>query len=126
MGDELVSGKKISWVDISTGLDLLEPLKSRHPGLFVWQNEGGTGWEAHLPNGKLPKQVDVISIDDYSKNASAMAAWYSTTLYSVLMPTQVNYMRVFSRLTLPTDDRLVYLSVCSLYRDRSGLESTHT
>jgi hypothetical protein len=81
VGDELVSGKKITWTDISTALAMLNPIKQRYPQLFVWQNEGGTGWESHLPNGKLPAEVDVISIDDYGLSPNATREWYRTTLY---------------------------------------------
>lgn len=60
VGDELVSGKRITWTDISTALAMLGPLKQRHGQLFVWQNEGGTGWESHLPGGKLPPEVCML------------------------------------------------------------------
>lgn len=60
VGDELVSGKRITWTDISTALAMLGPLKQRHDQLFVWQNEGGTGWETHLPGGKLPPEVCIL------------------------------------------------------------------
>lgn len=92
VGDELVSGKKISWEDIVTAARLLGPLKTKHPHLFVWQNEGGTGWEHKLPNGMLPAEIDVISIDDYAKSPNATRSWYTETLYQVL---NASHQRVF-------------------------------
>ena len=92
VGDELVSGKKISWEDIVTAVRLLSPLKSKHPHLFVWQNEGGTGWESKLPSGMLPAEIDVISIDDYAKSPNATRSWYTETLYQVL---NASHQRVF-------------------------------
>jgi hypothetical protein len=78
VGDELVSGKHITWTGIAKAMRLLNPLKAKYKHLFVWQNERGTGWEA-----KMPAEVDVISIDDYGKSPNATRQWYKT-LYTVL------------------------------------------
>jgi hypothetical protein len=93
VGDELVSGKRISWEDVATAVRTLAPLKKKYKNLFVWQNEGGTGWEAKLPAGLLPAEIDVISVDDYAKSTKELRQWYENTLYKVL---NASTQRVFA------------------------------
>ena len=86
VGDEIVSAKEITWVDISTAVrTVLQPLKQRYPHLFVWQNEGGASrWWEKLPNGTLPSEIDVISIDAYGLTPNATRAWYRRNLYTIM------------------------------------------
>jgi hypothetical protein len=87
VGDELVSGKDISWEDVVTAVRVLNPLKKKYEHLFVWQNEGGTApWRKppKLQGGKIPAEIDVISIDAYSLSPNATRQWYEDTLYPLL------------------------------------------
>jgi hypothetical protein len=87
VGDELVSAKHITWGDIATAVRTLSSLMKQYPHLFVWQNEGGASrWWEKLPNGTLPSEIDVISIDAYSLSPNETREWYKKNLYPVLNP----------------------------------------
>ena len=66
VGDELFPGK-ISLADFTTCIRALQIFKDAHSalGLVTWENEGGTGWIADFAKTGIPKELDVISMDDY-------------------------------------------------------------
>lgn len=72
IGDELFPGK-ISFDNFTSALRAVQDVKNIHKdkNLVSWENEGGTGWIDFIkeaPGGKLPVELDIISIDDYSLN----------------------------------------------------------
>jgi len=88
IGDELISGKSVSAEDLQAVVDTLTPVKKDYPHLFLWLNEGGTAWPKKITSGKLPTELDVISIDDYALTVDEHRAFYNDTLYPMLGPKQ--------------------------------------
>ena len=75
LGDELLSGGKISVANLSTALRAVDALKKQFPtyNLVAWENEGGgkptSRWVNYVKTelgGMLPPELDAFSIDDYS------------------------------------------------------------
>ena len=97
LGDELLSGGKISVANLSTALKAVDALKKQYPtyNLVAWENEGGgkptSRWVNYVNTelgGMLPPELDAFSIDDYSLDAAGHRQFYESTIYPMLHPHQ--------------------------------------
>ena len=96
IGDELFPGK-IPLQDFLTALKAVDLFKKEfiNRNLITWENEGGTDWVQFVNKelgGKLPIELDVFSIDDYSMNASEHKHFHETVIYPMLHPHQKIYL----------------------------------
>ena len=95
IGDELFPGK-ISVQNLTTALSLVTAFKQEFPSplrdsLLTWENEGGTSWVDYVNHelgGKLPADLDVFSIDDYSMSVEDHREFHEKTIYPMLHPHQ--------------------------------------
>ena len=96
IGDELFPGK-IPLQDFLTALKAVDAFKQEFADkkLITWENEGGTNWVEFVNkelDGKLPAELDIFSIDDYSMNASQHKHFHETVIYPMLHPHQKIYL----------------------------------
>jgi len=93
IGDELISGGKVTYAEFMTCLEAVSELKADHPSLFTWLNEGGTSWtEVFKKVGGLPAKLDIISLDDYSLSVQQHRSFYEQSIYPLMNSKQSAFL----------------------------------
>ena len=121
IGDELFPGK-IPLGDFLTVLKVVDEFRDQfpHKALIIWENEGGTNWVSYVNKelgGKLPEELDIFSIDDYSMDVNQHKQFHENTIYPMLSPHQKVFLVPGSYATRAPQN--ISKSICKFMRNAS-------